>query len=243
MSAIRRVAIVSCSLAASFLVCQDSHAQSRIIRSGNRVYRVVPSSTIRGRVATTVPTQIRTAPAAATSRSTSARVSGSSRVSGTRTSSASARRPSAQTTANRVLATKSAAAVNAENRKKLENADDDIPASAILTKRGLELSTQLKRLRYVESTLGSRHPSLAGVQEQILSIRQILLSSDDQYFGELPAKIEAPERELVIVSEAILDELSKDDLKQLVVRLATDVSKLRERLDELEEDQLPADES
>jgi hypothetical protein len=140
------------------------------------------------------------------------------------------------------LATKSQAEL-AERREKAEKADDDIPEEALLTERGVELSAQLKRLRYTESTLGGRHPSLPMIQEQIVSIRRILKSWGNEQDDIAGNDTEKSEKELVIVSNEVLNSLSKDDLKQLVVKLATDLSQVRQRLDELEEDQLAADES
>ncbi|WP_145421265.1 hypothetical protein [Planctomycetes bacterium K23_9] len=139
---------------------------------------------------------------------------------------------------------KKAPASESTNREKAEQADSDIPASALLTERGMELVAQLKRLRYAEATLGSRHPSMPGVQEQIVSIRRILKSWGDEDESNASSRDEAgePDKEIVIVSESVLDALSKDDLKQLVVRLAADVSKLRRRIDELQDEPLAEDE-
>lgn len=224
MSAIRRVAIVSCSVAASCLLCELGLAQTRVIRSGSRVVRVAPSPSVRGRtVAPSSSATNRVVPRSTPSRAVSSRSVASSSAS----------------SANRVLA-KKAPTDAISSRERIENADNDIPESALLTERGLDLVTQLKRLRYAESSLGSRHPSLPGVREQIQSIRRILKSWGNE--GNTVASRNDSEKEVVIVSESILDALSKDDLKQLVVRLATDVSDLRKRLSELEEDQLPEDE-
>lgn len=141
-----------------------------------------------------------------------------------------------------MLATKSQEDLASE-KARLAKIDDDIPESAFLTERGLELAAQLKRLRYTESTLGSRHPSLPSIQEQIVSIRRILKSWGDEDVDLQDLVDDEREKEIVIVSETVLDQLSKNDLKQLVIRLAADVSRLRERLSELEEDTLPVDES
>ncbi|MGB7346544.1 MAG: hypothetical protein WBD20_20150 [Pirellulaceae bacterium] len=216
MNAIRKVAIVSCGLAVSFLIGQSSDAQTRVIRTqnGSRSIRVIPSSSSRAR---TIAPSARSTSRYVPSRSTT---------------------PSGAST--QVLANKppeDAASI----RTKVNQADDDIPESALLTERGMELAAQLKRLRYTEATLGSKHPSMASVREQIVSIKRILKSWGEA--DEEQSDAEPAEKEIVIVSEAVLDSLSKDDLKQLVVRLATDVSRLRQRLEELSVEELPADES
>ncbi len=222
MNVIRRAAIVTCGFAISALMCEFTVAQTRVIRTvpsrSIRIQRVVPSSSSRRVV---VPSSRYTTP----SRSTASRSTRST-----------------QSSSSRVLATKSQAEV-AERREKAERADDDIPEEALLTERGVELSAQLKRLRYTESTLGARHPSLPMIQEQIVSIRRILKSWGDGQDEVAVDEKDSSEKELVIVSNEVLDSLSKDDLKQLVVKLATDLSQVRQRLDELEEDQLAADES
>ena len=219
MYGIRRAAIVSCSVAISLLMCEFSIAQTRI-------YRTVPSIDSSGR--RTLRYQRVITP------STSRRV-----VTPTQRSTSS-RSTRSSTAASRVLATKSEAE-SAERRAKAETADDDIPAEALLSERGAELSAQLRQLRYTESTLGSRHPSLPQIKEQIVSIRRTLKSEDSSDPPTPDASDD--EKEIILVSNEVLDSLSKDDLKQLVVRLAKDLSKIRQRVDELEEDQLAADES
>ncbi len=241
MIAIRRVAIISCTLVIGILMGELGFAQTRIIRQGSRIYRVVPSPSA----------QSRTIRAASQSRTTPRRAASSS--ASKRTSTAAGGSKSNKTD-------------DASNEH--ETIDNDIPKAALATQRGIELAAQLESLRHAEKSLGSRHPSMPDVRKQIANIRRVLMawesepsladlpetdlanelppSKDDALAKDLENEDTQSQTEdqikLATISDSILNDLSKDDLKKLVVRLATDVSKLRRRLNEIEL-QLSEDES
>ena len=100
---------------------------------------------------------------------------------------------------------------------------DEIPPAALLTDYGNELVERLKRLRYTESQLGSKHPSLAGVREQIEDVKTELKTWDVKDNETLDAK-----------TQSRIAKLDEDELRLLVVRLSQDVAKLRGRVAELE---------
>ncbi len=110
---------------------------------------------------------------------------------------------------------------------------DQIPEAALLTERGTELVDRLKRLRYTESQMGSRHPSLEDVQNQIASVKQELQA----WVPAIKTKSDDAEEDDVETAERALAQLNEEDLRQLVVRLSMDVYKLRNRVVELESQQ------
>ena len=110
---------------------------------------------------------------------------------------------------------------------------DKIPEAALLTERGSELVSRLKSLRYAESQMGSRHPSLESVRDEIASVKEQLQA----WVPAVKTKNEDAEKDDVETAAKALADLSEDDLRQLVIRLSLDIHKLRNRVVELESTQ------
>ncbi|NND98693.1 MAG: hypothetical protein HKN47_15335 [Pirellulaceae bacterium] len=111
-------------------------------------------------------------------------------------------------------------------------AQDKIPDAVLQTDRGTELAEQLRMLRYNESTLGSKHPAMETVREQIADIKDELDSLASDFRPEDGTTVTVDE-----TTPRSLAQLSELDLRQLVLRLSTDVSTLRDRISELESEQ------
>ena len=100
------------------------------------------------------------------------------------------------------------------------------PATQLLDQRRQQLTDRLRHLRRAEETLGPRHPSLAEVRLQIAEVQQELsawaLDAENPFTGEGgPAPPSAP----------LLD---AEDLRLLVLRMATKIEDLESRVSALE---------
>ena len=107
---------------------------------------------------------------------------------------------------------------------------DLLPAGADLSvKRELELEDQLKRMRETERVMGEAHPQLQNLRKKIAEAQEYLdnLRSVPNPFKQFEEQGVRP-REIVA-------QLSEEELRVLVVRLAIDMKDLRERLVVLEE--------
>ena len=114
------------------------------------------------------------------------------------------------------------APTNSTARNIARGADNDIPRAALLTEKGMQLAAKLKMLRESESRMGSRHPSLPEVQRQIAEIRT-----------ELREWVRAPSKQNGD-GEPRVRELTRDELQQIVFRLAEEVDVLKQKVARLE---------
>ena len=140
------------------------------------------------------------------------------------------RRPSRVVARRTPTNTKTSAATKAT----VENPSvkDNVPQAALQTERGKELADRLRNLRFTESQLGSKHPSLSSVKEEIKSVKEELQA----WVPAIKTKKKTDDDKVETV-ETALAELDEDDLRQLVVRLALDVHKLRSQMTELKTEQ------
>lgn len=103
-----------------------------------------------------------------------------------------------------------------------------LPPEAYLTDRDSNLERQIKRLKDAEAGMGESHPKLAEVRKRIAE-----LETELETFRAIPNPFSRFEDQGVSPSE-IVERLSEEELRILVVRLAVDVKDLRKRVAALE---------
>ena len=117
------------------------------------------------------------------------------------------------------------AIVVVSNTRAQEPRTDDVPKAALLTKRGAELADRLKWLRRSEASMGRNHPLLPEVRAQIKGVQEQLKAwapaPNENTFEAFDLKRRVPQ-------------MNEEDLRQLVVQLAEQVTELNERVTRLE---------
>ena len=103
-----------------------------------------------------------------------------------------------------------------------------LPPQAYLTDRDSSLERELNRLKDARAGMGVNHPRLATVERRIAE-----LESEIETFREIPNPFENFEEQGVSPKD-IVDRLSEEELRILVIRLAVDVKDLRKRVASLE---------
>ena len=212
MNSIRMVATVSCVLLVGMVLCERANAQTRLTLSQ---YRAAQARAAQQRAA-----QIRAAQQRSLQSRTIVRPTTTQFV------------PSQLSTP-----TRSSSSVSSQRAEAPKVFEDKVPDAALLTNRGTELAARLKSLRYAESTLGAKHPSMESVREQIVSIKQELkawtpVSIETESDQEADEEDDAEEK-----TRETLATMNNSDLRQLVIRLSVDVTDLRQRIGELEANQ------
>ena len=212
MNSIRMVATVSCVLLVGMVLCERANAQTRLTLSQ---YRAAQARAAQQRAA-----QIRAAQQRSLQSRTIVRPTTTQFV------------PSQLSTP-----TRSSSSVSSQRAEAPKVFEDKVPDAALLTNRGTELAARLKSLRYAESTLGAKHPSMESVREQIVSIKQELkawmpVSTEIVSDQEADEEDDAEEK-----TRETLATMNNSDLRQLVIRLSFDVTDLRQRIGELEANQ------
>ncbi len=126
---------------------------------------------------------------------------------------------------------------NTESLAQTDAADsqqqDEIPPAALLTDRGTQLVERLKQLRRTESRMGTKHPTLPEIREQIEEIKQQLKAWEPapNPFRRSADQEGAEQKPIPLMNE--------EDLRQVVLALTEEVTALRQRVDALER-QVPA---
>jgi hypothetical protein len=103
-----------------------------------------------------------------------------------------------------------------------------LPPQAYLTDRDSSLERELKRLQDARAGMGINHPKLADVERRIRD-----LEAELETFRAIPNPFQRFE-DKGISPRDIVEQLSEEELRILVVRLAVDVKDLRERVAALE---------
>lgn len=103
-----------------------------------------------------------------------------------------------------------------------------LPAPGMLTQRGPEVELELIRLRDAFKIMGEAHPMRKRVQERIQQ-----LEAELETFRAIPNPFAEYEAQGLGPTE-ILDRLTEEQLKVLVIRLSVDMKDLRKRLEALE---------
>ncbi len=103
-----------------------------------------------------------------------------------------------------------------------------LPPQAYLTDRDSSLERELKRLKDARAGMGVNHPRLASVEKRIAE-----LEAEIATFRKIPNPFKKFEEQGVSPQD-IVERLSEEELRILVVRLAVDVKDLRNRVAALE---------
>ena len=103
-----------------------------------------------------------------------------------------------------------------------------LPAPGMLTQRGPELELELMRLKDAFKIIGEAHPMRLRVEDRIkqLEVELATFRSIPNPFAEYEAQGLGPTE--------ILDQLTEEQLRVLVIRLSVDMKDLRKRLEALE---------
>lgn len=99
---------------------------------------------------------------------------------------------------------------------------DEIPADLLNTREGQEIAEKLRNLRRAEARFGPNHPSTQAVQAEIRSLQQRL--------GILPQQRNSN----LAPPNVSLNEMSDEQLRILIRRMALRIESLETRLDALE---------
>lgn len=103
-----------------------------------------------------------------------------------------------------------------------------LPPQAYLTDRDSSLERELNRLKDARAGMGVNHPRLSSVERRIAE-----LETEIATFREIPNPFEKFEEQGVSPKD-IVNRLSDEELRVLVIRLAVDVKDLRKRVASLE---------
>ncbi len=103
-----------------------------------------------------------------------------------------------------------------------------LPPQAYLTDRDSSLERELNRLKDARAGMGINHPRLASVEKRIAE-----LEAEIATFRMIPNPFKKFEEQGVSPQD-IVERLSEEELRILVVRLAVDVKDLRNRVAALE---------
>lgn len=99
-----------------------------------------------------------------------------------------------------------------------------LPPQAYLTERDSSLERELRSLKRSEAGMGEAHPQLPAVRKRIKD-----LEAELEAFRSIPNPFDRFEDE-GLGPRDIVQQLSEEELRVLVVRLAVDVKDLRKRL-------------
>ena len=118
-----------------------------------------------------------------------------------------------------------------QTRNRSENPSSSygiLPPQAYLTDRDSSLERELRRLQDARAGMGINHPKLGEVERRIRD-----LEAELETFRAIPNPFQRFE-DKGISPRDIVEQLSEEELRILVVRLAVDVKDLRERVAALE---------